>query len=61
MRVDLIEVGRRKPLVGVLGALRMLPELATQSLMSGVIGVIGRRGGGFLAAAVAFARRRRSA
>ena len=25
MDVDLIEVGRRKPLVGVLGALRMLP------------------------------------
>lgn len=28
LRVDLIEVGRRKPLVGALGALRMLPELA---------------------------------
>jgi hypothetical protein len=32
MRVDLIEVGRRKPLVGMLGALRMLPQLATQLL-----------------------------
>jgi hypothetical protein len=29
---DLIEVGRRKPLVGVLGALRMLPDLAAQIL-----------------------------
>jgi hypothetical protein len=32
MEVDLIEVGRRKPLVGVLGALRMLPELASHLL-----------------------------
>jgi hypothetical protein len=32
MDVDLIEVGRRKPLVGVLGALRMLPELAAHLL-----------------------------
>ena len=32
MRADLIEVGRRKPLVGVLGALRMLPDLAGQIL-----------------------------
>lgn len=32
LRADLIEVGRRKPLVGVLGALRMLPELAAQIL-----------------------------
>jgi hypothetical protein len=32
MRADLIEVGRRKPLVGVLGALRMLPDLAAQIL-----------------------------
>jgi hypothetical protein len=30
--VDLIEVGRRKPLVGALGALRMLPELAAHLL-----------------------------
>ena len=30
--VDLIEVGRRRPLVGVLGALRALPELATHLL-----------------------------
>ena len=28
METDLIEVGRRKPLVGALGAIRMLPELA---------------------------------
>jgi len=28
LRADLIEVGRRKPLVGLLGALRMLPDLA---------------------------------
>lgn len=32
LEADLIEVGRRKPLVGVLGALRMLPELAAQIL-----------------------------
>jgi hypothetical protein len=32
MDVDLIEVGRRKPLVGALGALRMLPELAAHLL-----------------------------
>jgi hypothetical protein len=32
MEADLIEVGRRKPLVGVLGALRALPELATHLL-----------------------------
>lgn len=30
--VDLIEVGRRRPLVGVLGALRMLPELVSHLL-----------------------------
>jgi hypothetical protein len=29
---DLIEVGRRRPLVGALGALRMLPELVTNLL-----------------------------
>lgn len=29
---DLIEVGRKKPLVGALGAIRMLPELATDLL-----------------------------
>lgn len=32
LATDLIEVGRRRPLVGVLGALRMLPELAAQIL-----------------------------
>jgi hypothetical protein len=32
LEADLIEVGRRKPLVGALGALRMLPELAAQIL-----------------------------
>ena len=32
LRADLIEVGRRKPLVGLLGALRMLPDLAAQIL-----------------------------
>jgi hypothetical protein len=30
LRADLIEVGRRRPLVAMLGALRMLPELAAQ-------------------------------
>lgn len=32
MSVDLIEVGRRRPLVGVLGAIRGLPELAVNLL-----------------------------
>jgi hypothetical protein len=32
MEVDLIEVGRRKPLIGLLGALRMLPEIASHLL-----------------------------
>ncbi len=32
MEVDLIEVGRRRPLVGALGALRLLPELAAHLL-----------------------------
>jgi hypothetical protein len=32
IEADLIEVGRRKPFVGALGALRMLPELAAQIL-----------------------------
>lgn len=32
MDVDLIEVGRRRPLVGVLGALRALPEIASHLL-----------------------------
>jgi hypothetical protein len=32
MDVDLIEIGRRKPMVGLLGALRMLPELASHLL-----------------------------
>jgi hypothetical protein len=30
MRADLVEVGRRKPLVGILGALRGLPEIVSQ-------------------------------
>lgn len=32
LRTDLIEVGRRKPLVAVLGAVRMLPDLVAQIL-----------------------------
>jgi hypothetical protein len=32
INVDLIDVGRRRPLVGVLGALRALPELASDLL-----------------------------
>lgn len=32
MEVDLIEVGRRRPLVGVLGALRALPEVVSHLL-----------------------------
>ena len=32
LRADLIEVGRRKPLVGMLGALRALPEIVSQAL-----------------------------
>jgi hypothetical protein len=32
LETDLIEVGRRKPLVGALGAVRMLPELAAHLL-----------------------------
>ncbi|MEA2217376.1 MAG: hypothetical protein QOJ35_2 [Solirubrobacteraceae bacterium] len=32
MLVDLIDLGRHKPLVGVLGAMRMLPELASTLL-----------------------------
>lgn len=32
MEVDLIDVGRRRPLVGVLGALRALPDIATHLL-----------------------------
>jgi hypothetical protein len=32
LAVDLIEVGRRRPLVGVLGALRVLPEIAAHVL-----------------------------
>lgn len=32
MQVDLIEVGRQRPLVGVLGALRMLPEVVSHLL-----------------------------
>lgn len=32
LHADLIEVGRRRPLVGVLGALRALPDIASQIL-----------------------------
>jgi hypothetical protein len=32
MEVDLIEVGRRRPMVAVLGALRMLPEMVSHLL-----------------------------
>lgn len=32
MRVDLVDVGRRRPLVGALGALRALPEIVTHLL-----------------------------
>jgi hypothetical protein len=32
VNVDLIEVGRQRPLVGVLGALRMLPEIVSHAL-----------------------------
>jgi hypothetical protein len=32
MEVDLVEVGRSKPLVGALGALRMLPETVSHLL-----------------------------
>jgi hypothetical protein len=32
MEVDLIDLGRRRPLVGVLGALRTLPDVVTQIL-----------------------------
>lgn len=32
MEVDLLEVGRRRPLVGLLGALRMLPEIVSHLL-----------------------------
>ncbi|MCW3016753.1 MAG: hypothetical protein JWO02_3845 [Solirubrobacterales bacterium] len=32
LRADLIQVGRRKPLVAILGALRALPDLASQVL-----------------------------
>jgi len=32
LAVDLIEVGRRRPLVGMLGALRVLPDLASHLL-----------------------------
>lgn len=32
MNVDLIDVGRRRPLVGLLGAVRMLPDLVWQRL-----------------------------
>jgi hypothetical protein len=32
MEVDLIEVGRQRPLVGVLGAVRMLPDIVSRML-----------------------------
>jgi hypothetical protein len=32
MEVDLIEVGRKRPLVGVLGAIRVLPDIVSQML-----------------------------
>jgi hypothetical protein len=32
MGVDLIEVGRKRPLVGVLGAIRVLPDIVSQML-----------------------------
>jgi hypothetical protein len=32
MAVDLIEVGRKRPLVGVLGAIRVLPDIVSQML-----------------------------
>lgn len=32
MEVDLIEVGRRRPMVGVLGAVRILPDIASRVL-----------------------------
>ena len=32
LRVDLMDVGRRRPLVGALGALRMLPEIVSHLL-----------------------------
>ena len=32
MEVDLIDVGRKRPLIGVLGAIRMLPDLVSQVL-----------------------------
>jgi hypothetical protein len=32
MTVDLIDVGRRRPLVGVLGAIRMLPDIVSHML-----------------------------
>ena len=35
MHVDLLEVGRRKPLVGLLGAVRVLPEMIADLLRGG--------------------------
>jgi hypothetical protein len=32
MEVDLIEVGRKRPLVGMLGAIRVLPDIVSQML-----------------------------
>lgn len=36
MDVDLIDVGRRRPLVGVLGAIRMLPDVLSQFVHGGM-------------------------
>jgi hypothetical protein len=32
MDVDLVDIGRRKPLIGVLGALRIMPDVVNQLL-----------------------------
>src|SRR4030095_7098676 len=36
MDVDLIEVGRRRPLVAALGAIRVLPDIVTRLLHGGL-------------------------
>jgi hypothetical protein len=36
MDVDLIEVGRKRPLVGILGAIRMLPDIGRQLIRGAV-------------------------
>jgi hypothetical protein len=35
MEGDLIEVGRKRPLVGVLGAIRILPDIVSHMLITG--------------------------